>query len=82
MSAREKRTPGWVYLLMLVIGAALIAIGLWLDVRDGVPTTRKGDQPIEVVVALGVGIMLLGGGLVGIWRAYKGWRDLDGGPRA
>lgn len=64
---------GWLFLLMAVAGVALIALSVWLDVRDGVPTMRKGDQPFEVVLSGGVGIALLGNGLAGVWRALRRW---------
>lgn len=56
----------------------MIAPAVWLDVSDGVPTTRKGDQPLEVIAAGAVGIILLSNGLVGIWKAYKRWRGPKG----
>lgn len=64
---------GWLFLLMAVAGAALIALSVWLDVRDGVPTMRKGDQPFEVVLTGGLGVALLGNGLAGGWRALRRW---------
>lgn len=64
---------GWLFLLMAVAGAALIALSVWLDVRDGVPTMRKGDQPFEVVLTGGLGVALLGNGLAGVWRALQRW---------
>lgn len=78
MGDRERRVPTWLLLMAIVAGAGLIALAVWLDVRDGVPTTRKGDQPLEVIAAGGAGIMLLGNGVVGVWRAYKRWR----GPKS
>lgn len=77
MSDRERRVPAWLWLVAIVVGAGLIALAVWLDVRDGVPTMRRGDQPLEVTAAGGAGIALLCNGVVGAWRAYKRW----GGPQ-
>lgn len=64
---------GWLFLLMAVAGAALIAHSVWLDVRDGVPTMRKGDPPFEVVLTGGLGVALLGNGLAGVWQGLRRW---------
>lgn len=66
---------GWLFLLMAVAvaGAVLIAVCVWLDVRDGVPTMQKGDQPFEVVLTGGLGMALLGNGVVRAWWVLRRW---------
>jgi len=64
---------GWLFLLMAVAGAALIALSVWLDVHDGIPSKQKGDEPLEVVLSGGVGVALLGNGLVRAWWALRRW---------
>ena len=65
----------WMYLVLILAGVAMIALAVWLDFRDGSPTTTRGDQPIEVVIAGGFGIALLGNGLYRLWKSLK--RDND-----
>lgn len=43
-------------IIAIVAGVALLALAVWLDFRDGSPTMTKGDQPLEVVVAGGLGL--------------------------
>ncbi len=75
-SARER----WLFAGLVFAGGALIALAIWLDVRDGVPTMRKGDHPWEVVIVGGLGIALLGSGLNAMWRARRSRRSAPRKP--
>lgn len=72
----------WLVPGMIILGVALIALAVWLDVRDGSPTMRMGDQSPEFVLVGGLGIALFGSGVAATWRAFKKWRDGDEDPRA
>lgn len=64
----------WLSPVFALVGACLLALGIWLDFRDGSPTMQRGDQPLEVVVTAGIGLALLISGLIGTWRAFTGRR--------
>ncbi|UPL14762.1 hypothetical protein [Microbacterium galbinum] len=70
-SAWRRNTYRWLNLLLFFAGVALLALAYWLDVRDGVPTLRKGDQPFEVVLTGGLGFAALGSGLYRFWKSFK-----------
>jgi hypothetical protein len=59
------------YVLFIIVGTAMIILAVWLDTRDGVPTTTRGEQPFEVVLTGGIGIALLGNGVYRLWRDIK-----------
>ncbi|MFS0912120.1 hypothetical protein AB3M89_10040 [Microbacterium sp. 179-I 3D2 NHS] len=61
----------WLYAVAIAVGAILFATGVWLDVRDGMPTTQRGDQPTEVVLTMGLGCALFLSGIGGGVRALK-----------
>ncbi|WP_433585478.1 hypothetical protein [Microbacterium hydrocarbonoxydans] len=66
---------------LALLGVALLALVIWLDVRDGSPTMQKGTQPWEVVVTEGIGDSLLVSGLIGTWRTFKNRGAGDKDPR-
>ncbi|MFJ2370895.1 hypothetical protein [Microbacterium sp. NPDC087665] len=61
----------WLNLLLIIVGVALLALMVWLDVHDGSPTMKMGDQPIEVVLAGALGFAALGNGLYRFCRSFK-----------
>ncbi|MFJ4253524.1 hypothetical protein [Microbacterium sp. NPDC090003] len=71
MSAGRRHTYRWLNFLLFVAGIALLALSVWLDVRDGVPSMKKGDQPFEVVLTGALGIAALGNGLYRFWKSFK-----------
>lgn len=71
MRARRRSAYRWLNLLLFFAGVALMALAYWLDVRDGVPSTRREGQPFEVTVAGGLGIIALGNGLYRFWKSFK-----------
>lgn len=61
----------WISILAIVAGVALLALAVHLDFRDGSPTMRKGDQPLEVVVVGALGLVSLGHGLYWLIRSFR-----------
>lgn len=87
MAKRRPLDPrlDWLYIPTTILGAALIALGIWLDWRDGSPTMSRGDQPLEVVLAGGAGLALFLSGVFGGLRALRvrrASRDDEANPPA
>jgi hypothetical protein len=67
----QHRIWNWLAPVCALLGLAFLALAVWIWVSAGSPRWARGEQPIEVVGSIGLGLALLINGLVLSWRALK-----------
>ena len=77
---RGRRRRIWIYVVAATAGVVFFALAVWLAFHDGIPTWKKGEQPVEVFVLTGLGFFTFLFGATGIQRAYK--ERQSGGSRS